>query len=117
MRLVPIACLLFVATSAFAQATASKDELVAAGIESGRLYQLAQHCGASDSALDAYRARFENEARGRQDLLAKQEINILKLFMQGRLDGDLSFEALKGKPAAERDAACQQSLKQIAVKG
>jgi len=110
MRLVPIACLLWFSCAAMAQ---SKDEVVEGGLQSGQRYQLAQHCGASDAALDAFKARFENEAHGRQDLLAKLDINILKLFMQGRLNGDLAFEELKTKPQADRDAACQQALKSI----
>jgi hypothetical protein len=106
MRLVPIACLLWFSCAAMAQ---SKDEVVEGGLQSGQRYQMAQHCGASDAALEAFKGRFETEAHG----LTKLDINILKLFMQGRLNGDLAFEELKAKPQAERDAACQQALKQI----
>lgn len=113
MRLVPIACLLWFSCAAMAQ---SKDEVVEGGLQSGQRYQMAQHCGASDAALDAFKGRFETEAHGRSDLLAKLDVNILKLFMQGRLNGDLAFEELKAKPQAERDAACQQALKQIGAK-
>jgi hypothetical protein len=117
MRLVPIACLLWFSCAAIAQTVASKDEVVEGGLQSGQRYQLAQHCGASDAALGAYKDRFEAEARGRQDVLAKLDINILKLFMQGRLNGDLAFEDLKAKPQADRDAACQQALKSISPTG
>lgn len=114
MRFVPFACLLWFSCAAMAQ---SRDDVVEGGLQSGQRYQMAQHCGASDAALDAFKNRFETEAHGRSDLLAKLDINILKLFMQGRLNGDLAFEELKNRPQAERDAACEAALRQIGAKG
>ena len=118
MRFPMTACLLTgtLAASTAAFAAPTREEVAEIGISAGKTYQVAQHCGARDNALDAYKKRFDTRARAHEALAAQVDVDLQKFFLQGRLDGDLAYDEIKARPPAERDAACGQALKQIATK-
>jgi hypothetical protein len=95
--LVFLICLPFGADAQTAPAGV-KEMIVTGGLSSGKTYQVAEHCGASAETLEAYKARFDAETKGGEQLYASLGINIEQVFVQGR------------KSAPNRDTICSQTL-------
>jgi hypothetical protein len=85
-----------------------KEMIVTGGLSSGKTYQVAERCGASAETLDAYKARFDADTKGGEQLYASLGINIEAVFLQGRKEGDSFYASIKSAP--NRDAICSQTL-------
>lgn len=85
-----------------------KEMIVTGGLSSGKTYQVAEHCGASAQTLEAYKARFDADTRGGEQLYASLGINIEQVFVQGRKDGDAFYASIKATP--NRDTICSETL-------
>ena len=85
-----------------------KDMIVAGGLNVGKTYQVAERCGASADTLKAYKARFDADTKGGEQLYANLGVDIEKAFLQGRQDGDAFYASVKSTP--NRDNICAQTL-------
>ncbi|WP_077036724.1 hypothetical protein [Pelomonas sp. KK5] len=110
LTLPPLLLALLAFGSAHAQlgGPSMKDTIVAGGMQSGRTYQVAQHCGASADTLKAYKARFDADTKGGEATYASLGINIEQVFAAGRKEGDAFYDTIKGRP--NRDSICSQTL-------
>jgi len=100
----------FVSTLAHAQAPIGgmKEMIVTSGLTSGKTYQVAELCGAKADLLKAYKARFDADTRGAEQLYASLGINIEAVFLKGRKDGADFYQTIKASP--NRDSICSQTL-------
>jgi len=85
-----------------------KEMIVTGGLSSGKTYQVAEHCGASAQTLEAYKARFDADTKGGEQLYASLGINIEQVFLQGRKEGESFYASIKSAPG--RDTICSQTL-------
>jgi hypothetical protein len=85
-----------------------KEMIVTGGLSSGKTYQVAEHCGASAETLAAYKARFDADTKGGEQLYASLGVNIEQVFLQGRKDGESFYAGIKSTP--NRDTICSQTL-------
>ena len=85
-----------------------KEMIVTGGLSSGKTYQVAEHCGASAETLAAYKARFDADTKGGEQLYASLGINIEQVFLQGRQEGNSFYASIKSAP--QRDTICSQTL-------
>jgi len=103
-----LACLPFAAAHAQMAPAGMKDMIVAGGLNVGKTYQVAERCGASADTLKAYKARFDADTKGGEQLYASLGVDIEKAFLQGRQDGDAFWTTVKSTP--NRDNICAQTL-------
>lgn len=92
-----------------------KEAIVTGGLSSGKTYQVAEHCGASAETLKAYKAQFDADTRGGEQIYASLGINIEQVFLQGRKDGESFYAGIKSTP--ERDKICSQTLALVKSQG
>lgn len=85
-----------------------KEMIVTGGLSSAKTYQVAEHCGATAETLRAYKARFDADTKGGEQLYASIGINIEQVFLQGRKEGDAFYASIKAVP--NRDLVCSQTL-------
>ncbi|MDY0744850.1 hypothetical protein SNE35_10050 [Paucibacter sp. R3-3] len=85
-----------------------KDMIVTGGLNAGKTHRVAEHCGASADTLKAYKARFDADTKGGAELYASLDVDIEKVFLQGRKDGDAFYDTVKSSP--NRDTICSQTL-------
>lgn len=102
-----LACLSFGAHAQPAPA-GFKEMIVTGGLSSGKTYQVAEHCGASAEMLKGYKARFDADTKGGEQLYASLGINIEQVFLQGRKEGDSFYASIKATP--NRETICSQTL-------
>jgi len=110
MRSVFLLCLILTNFPAHTQPQIGgvKEMIVTGGLSSGKTYQVAEHCGASAEALKSYKAHFDADTKGGEQLYASLQINIEEVFLQGRKDGDTFYASIKSAP--NRDSICSQTL-------
>jgi|AraplaMF_Col_mMF_1032025.scaffolds.fasta_scaffold01112_9 hypothetical protein len=112
--LVFLACLPCAALAQTAPA-GIKEMIVTGGLSSGKTYQVAEQCGASAEMLKAYKARFDADTQGGEQLYASLGIHIEQVFLQGRKDGESFYAGIKSTP--ERDKICSQTLALVKSQG
>ena len=109
-----LACLSF-GTHAQPAPAGIKEMIVTGGLSSAKTYQVAEHCGASAETLKAYKARFDADTTGGEQLYASLGINIEQVFLQGRKEGDALYASIKAAP--NRDMVCSQTLALVKSQG
>lgn len=57
-----------------------KEMIITGALAGGKTYQVAEHCGATAELLKSYRARFDSDIRGGEQLYASLGINIEAVF-------------------------------------
>jgi len=92
-----------------------KEMIVTGGLSSGKTYQVAEQCGASAGALEAYKARFDADTKGGEQLYASLGINIEQVFLQGRKEGESFYAGIKATP--NRETVCSQTLALVNSQG
>lgn len=109
-----LVCLPFAASAQLAPGGV-KEMIVTGGLSSGKTYQVAEHCGATADTLAAYKARFEADTKGGEQLYASLGVNIEQVFAQGRKDGDAFYASVRAAP--NRDMICGQTLALVKSQG
>ena len=110
MRPIPLLFLACLPLAAHAQMAPEgmKEMIVTGGLVRGKTYNVAEHCGASAETLKAYKARFDAQTKGGEQLYASLGVNIEQVFLQGRKEGDSFYASVKAAP--NRDTICSQTL-------
>ncbi len=109
--------LLSVASATYAQqhplagGGSAKGFIVAGALNTGRMHQFIERCGASNDVLVAYKANFDENMAGGEKTYRELGIDIQAEFDKGRGEGDSEFAKIVHDQ--NRDAMCHEAIRAV----